>query len=156
MTDEQQTSQPRRDPKVVAAKQMPSRAELQKTLAKITDDYKWLYPEASAGHGPAITERHALAKEMKAVAELLHLSEPDVEVTVTRSATGHAFAIGDTKYPPGKYTVKASVAQQLLWMMDANRRQELALLKQNGYDVDLSGIASRAQYAVISQEDSDG
>jgi hypothetical protein len=130
-----------------------SRKSLQRRLAVATEEYRDLFAEAQGGLGPAITRRHELAKEMRLVSQLLHLREPIVEVTVTRSATGHPFRIGEKAYYPGTHQVKASVAQQLLWMMDGNRRQELARMQQNGFDVDLGTIGERARQVQFSREE---
>ena len=122
-------------------------------LATLTEEYRFLAPEANAGHGPALQRRHEIARLQKMISQIQFLRQPDVEITVSRSATGHAFTIGERKFPPGIYVVKSSVAQQLLWMMDANRRQEMARLQQNGHDIDLTGMSTRARMQTITRDD---
>jgi len=131
------------------------RAALDAEMKKLTEEYRWLGPDAAAGHGPAIARRHELAKELKRVSSTLHRMEPDVEVDLPVSpfGRGHAYQVGTKKFLPGRYTVKASVAQHLMFMVSAAQRQDQALLRQNGYDVELKTIGERARYADIARED---
>lgn len=130
----------------------PTRRQLRAKLAELTEEYRMLGGEASAGSGAALQRRMELAREMRSTSELLFLREPDVEVTVPRSTTGHPFVINEKKYHPGKYVVKASVAQTLLHMIDQNRKVELDRLRQNGTEIDLGTIGEKAKYAEINRE----
>lgn len=127
------------------AEKKETRKELQAKLADMNEEYRQLGPEAIAGSNGAIQRRGEISRELRKVSELLHLKEPDVEVVIPRSATGHPFVIGEKKFFPGKYTVKKSVAQYLLWMVDRNREDELNRLRSNGEHVDLGAIGDKAK-----------
>lgn len=122
----------------------PSKAVMRAKIDELNTEYRMLGSEANAGNGAALNRRSEIAKELRALSETLHLREPDVEVTVPRSATGHPFRIGEMEFHPGTHTVKASVAQHLLWAIDRNRTDELNRLRQNGHEVDLGAIGGRA------------
>lgn len=122
----------------------PTKKELRAKLQSLNEEYKDLAAEANAGNGAAQERRAQIAKELRGVSQLLHLREPDVEVIVPRSATGHFFRIGDLTFGPGRHTVKASTAQYLLWMIDKNRENEINRLRENGEQVDLGAIGEKA------------
>lgn len=138
----------RPEPDVVDEKK-PSEKKLRRRLAELTDEYRWLAPQTD---GVSIARRGEIAREMKATSDTLHGMEPDVTIQVSRSVTGHPFTIGTKVFYPGSHTVKASVASQLLYMMDQNRQVEMRRLQQNGFEVDLGLIGDKAKMAEINRE----
>jgi hypothetical protein len=123
---------------------VPSRKKLQAKLRELNEEYRLLGSEASAGNSAALNRRSELARELRALSETLYLREPDVDVDVPRSATGHPFRLGDLEFRPGRHKVKASTAQYLLWLIYKNREDELNRLRQNGETVDLGAIGEKA------------
>lgn len=130
--------------KVEVGSKEPKRKELVKRLRELNEEYRVLTSEANAGNSAALNRRSEIGKELRALSLTLHLREPDVEVQVPRSVTGHAFRVGDATFHPGRHTVKASVAQYLLWLIYKNREDELNRLRQNGETVDLGAIGDKA------------
>lgn len=122
-----------------------TRKELQAKLTDLNEEYRQLGPEAIAGSGGAIQRRGEISRELRKVSTQLYVKEPDVEVTLPRSATGHPFRINEKVFFAGKYTVKKSEAQYLLWMVDRNREDELNRLRANGEHVDLGAIGDKAK-----------
>lgn len=122
----------------------PSKKQLREQLAELTEEFRFLSTEASSGNSAALQRRSELAKQLRAISETLYLREPDVEVQVPRSVTGHPFRIGEHDFLPGRHVVKASTAQMLLWMIYKNREDELNRLRQNGETVDLGAIGDKA------------
>lgn len=122
----------------------PSKKALNSKLRELNEEYRALGSEASAGNSAALNRRSEIARELRALSETLYLREADVDVMVPRSATGHPFTLGETVFYPGKHTVKASVAQYLLWLIHVNREAELNRLRQNGQTVDLGAIGEKA------------
>jgi hypothetical protein len=129
---------------VVEKPKAPSKRVMRAKIDELNIEYRELGSEANAGNGAALQRRSEISKELRALSETLHLREPDVEVQVPRSSTGHVFRVGDREFPPGRYIVKASVAQVLLEMIDRNRETELNRLRQNGQEVDLGSIGDKA------------
>lgn len=121
-----------------------SRRKLQRRLAEVTEEYRMIGPEAGQGNSAALNRRSELSREMRSLSDQLHQAEEDVEIQVPRSTTGHPFRINDKEYRPGRHTVKATVAQVLLEMIDKNRESELNRLRQNGETVDLGAIGDKA------------
>lgn len=128
----------------MAEKDEPSRKQLQRKLAELNEEYRMIATESNAGNSAALARRSEIAKELRAISTTLYLREPDVEVQVPRSVTGHPFRISDMDFPPGRHTVKASTAQVLMEMIDKNRENELNRLRQNGQTVDLGAIGDKA------------
>jgi hypothetical protein len=81
---------------------------------------------------------------LRNLSEQLHLREPDITIQVPRSVTGHPFRINEATFWPGSHTVKKSVAQVLLAMIDEQRRVEAGRLQQNGNEIDLGTIGQKA------------
>ena len=125
-------------------KKEPSKKAMRAKLSELNEEYRVLGPEANAGNSAALNRRSEIARELRALSETLYLREPDVDVQVPRSATGHPFRLGDKEFPPGRHTVKASTAQYLLWLIYKNREDELNRLRQNGETVDLGAIGEKA------------
>lgn len=122
-----------------------TRKVMRARIHELNWEYKSLQAEATSGNSAALTRRSEIARDLRALSETLFLKEPDVEVRVPRSATGHPFRIGDQTFWPGTHTVKKSVAQYLLWMIDQNRINELNRMRQNGETVDLGAIGDKAR-----------
>lgn len=137
-TESKQTKQSQSEPKP------PSLRSLKAKRDELNEEYRFLAPEAIAGSGAAQGRRFEIAQELRGLVERIFAREPDVEVTIPRSATGHPFRLGDASYHPGKYTVKASVAQYLMWMVDRNREDEIKRLQANGTTVALKDIGDYA------------
>lgn len=134
-----------------AEKDEPSKKQLQRKLAELNEEYRMIAAESNAGNSAALQRRSEIAKELRAISTTLYLREPDVDVQVPRSVTGHPFRIGDTDFHPGRHTVKASTAQMLLWMIYKNREDELNRLRQNGETVDLGAIGDKAQMSTARE-----
>lgn len=126
------------------AKKEPTKKAMKAKLSELNEEYRLLGSEASSGNAAALTRRSEIARELRALSETLYLREPDVDVQVPRSATGHPFRLGEMEFRPGLHTVKASTAQYLLWLIYKNREDELNRLRQNGETVDLGAIGEKA------------
>jgi hypothetical protein len=85
----------------------------------------------------------------------LDAREPLVEVRVPPSVTGEPFVIGELQFNPGVHHVRSGVAVYLLWLIDQNQRVEMNRLKQNGRNIDLGTIGSRARMAQIARDTGD-
>ena len=123
----------------------PSRKELQRRMKELNEEYRFIAAEANSGSTAAQARRTEIAKELRAISETLFLREPDVDVQVPRSVTGHPFRLGEHEFHPGRHRVKASQAQYLLWLIDKNRQDELNRLRSNGEEVNLGSVGERAQ-----------
>lgn len=122
-----------------------TRKALQAKLADLNEEYRQLGPEAIAGSSGAIQRRGEISRELRGISEQLHQREPDVTVIIPRSATGHPFKVGEAIFHgPGTYTVKKSVAQYLLWMVDKNREDEVNRMKSNGETFRLRAVGDQA------------
>ena len=121
-----------------------SRREMLGKIDELNQEYRDLGLEARAGNGAAQARQSEIARELRALSTTLYLREPEVEVKVVRSPTGHPYRIGDQVFLPGTHTVKKSIAQYLLWMMDRNQTNEVNRLRSNGEEVDLGSVGGRA------------
>jgi hypothetical protein len=130
-------------PVVEKVKKTTRRAMLGK-IDELNSEYRDLGLEARAGNGAAQSRQSEIARELRALSTTLYLREPEVEVRVVRSPTGHPYRIGDQVFLPGLHTVKKSIAQYLLWMMDRNQTNEINRLRSNGEEVDLGSVGGRA------------
>jgi hypothetical protein len=130
----------------------PTRKSMRLRLGELNIEYKSLSSEANAGNTAALARRSEISRDLRALSETLHLREPDVAVTVPRSASGHPFRIGGEVFYPGVRTVKRSVAQYLLWLIDVNRQNELNRLRSNGTEVDLGTIGDKARMGLEDRE----
>jgi hypothetical protein len=133
------------DPKEATDKvKKTSRREALAKIEELNQEYRDLGIEARSGNTAAATRQSEIARELRGLSTMLFLREPEVEVKVPRSATGHPFRIADQVFTPGTYTIKKSVAQYLLWMIDRSQTNEINRLKSNGGDVDLGAVGQRA------------
>lgn len=121
-----------------------SKKKMQRKLAELNEEYRFLGSESASGSGAALQRRSDISKELRALSAALYEMEEDVTVNVPRSTTGHPFRINDKEFRPGRHTMKASTAQVLLEMIDKNRENELNRLRQNGETVDLGAIGDKA------------
>lgn len=117
---------------------------LLKKLFRYTEEFQMLGPDQSTA---AMNRRVELTRLMRAVQDVRDAREELVEIRVPRSVTGEPFKVGPKEFPPGFYTVRASVAQYLLWMIAENQRIEMNRLKSNGREIDLGSIGGRARMA---------
>jgi hypothetical protein len=122
---------------------------LRKKLVRYTEEFQIIASDQSQA---ALTRRVELVRLMRGVQDVLDAREPIVEVTVPRSVTGEPFVIGPAIFPPGIHRVRASVAQYLLWLIGENQRIEMMRMQQNGRDIDLGTIGSRARMATIARD----
>jgi len=125
---------------------IPLTKELVKTrLSEYGEEYRTLAQEARSGSSGAQSRRTELAKHMRQLTQWLTANEPmvTVQLPVARQSK-EGWRVGNLVYGPGQHTVPASVAQHLLYMVDACRRGELALYQNNGEDIDLKSIGDRA------------
>lgn len=129
-----------------------SDAKVRAKLLFYTEEYQLLNTDQSTA---AMNRRVALARLMRGCQDVMDAREPMVEVTVPRSATGEPFQIGPATFNPGVFHVRASVAHYLLWLIAENQRIEMNRLKQNGRNIDLGTIGSRARMASIARSDGD-
>jgi hypothetical protein len=100
--------------------------------------------EARSGNQSAQVRQSEIARRLKAISDELFNREPNVTVRVPRSTTGHPFRVGERSFMPGHHTVKKSVAQHLMEMIDKDREAELNRLRANGSEVDLGNIGDKA------------
>ena len=121
---------------------------LRKKLVRYTEEFQIIASDQSQA---ALTRRVELVRLMRGVQDVVDAREPIVEVTVPRSVTGEPFVIGPAIFPPGLHRVRASVAQYLLWLIGENQRIEMMRMQQNGRDIDLGTIGSRARMATIAR-----
>jgi len=122
---------------------------LLKKLLRYTEEFQLLGPDQSQA---AMTRRVELTRLMRGVQDVRDAREPLIEVRVPRSVTGEPFQVGPRTFPPGQHTVRASVAQYLLWMIAENQRIEMKRLEQHGREIDLGSIGGRARSATISRD----
>jgi hypothetical protein len=115
---------------------------LRKQLTRFTEEYQYLASDTSSS---ATHRKVELFRVLRALQDVIDAREEMVEVVVPRSVTGEPFIVGPKTYPPGRHVVRASVASYLLWLIGENQRIELNRLKQNGRDIDLGTIGSRAK-----------
>lgn len=132
----------------------PSRKKTFRLIAEKTAEYRELGPEAQAGLGPAITRRHELAKELRALTTYLFVTSEDVEIVVTPSATGHPYRIGERVFAPGIYTVKAPVAATLGYMMSMNDQTERERLRASGGETRLNTGLPAPRLPIFSRSNS--
>lgn len=123
---------------------------LLKKLLRYTEEFQMLAGDPSQA---AVVRRVELTRLMRSVQAVRDAREPLVEVQVPRSVTGESFVLGPKSYPPGRYIVRASEAQYLLWLISENQRIEMNRLQQNGRNIDLGTIGSRARLARIARDD---
>lgn len=147
---EQETREADEPPRVAKPLTELSDRALLKKLLRYTEEYQMLAGDASQA---AVVRRVELSRLMRAVQNVRDAREPLVEVTVPRSVTGESFVLGPKSYPPGRYIIRASEAQYLLWLISENQRIEMNRLQQNGRNIDLGTIGSRARMARISRDD---
>jgi hypothetical protein len=125
--------------------------QLLKKQMRYTEEFQMLGPDQSTA---AMNRRVELTRLLRAVQDVRDAREELVEIRVPRSVTGEPFVVGPKEFPPGFYTVRASVAQYLLWMIAENQRIEMNRLKSNGREIDLGSIGGRARMAErISRDD---
>lgn len=142
MSDEHETDEAPETPRPKVKK--TTRREMQAKINDLNQEYRDLGLEARAGNGAAQSRQSEIARELRALSTTLFLREPEVEVKVVRSPTGHPYRIGEQVFLPGMHTVKKSIAQYLLWMMDRNQTNEVNRLRANGEEIDLGAIGGRA------------
>lgn len=126
-------------------KTTPSTRSLIRQKIQLEEEYRFLTSEANTGNSAALHRRSEIARELRALSDTLLAREPDVEVRVPRSVTGHPFRVGERVFLPGTHTAKASVVQYLLWLIDRDRENELNRLRANGEQVDLGVIGEKAR-----------
>lgn len=124
---------------------------LRTRLAEYTEEYQLLSGDTT---NAAVTRKVELHRTLRAIQDVLTAREELVEVQVPRSVTGEPFIIGPRSYPPGRYVLPASTASYLLWLIGENQRVELRRLQQNGREIDLGTIGTRARqvHRIITQE----
>jgi hypothetical protein len=124
--------------------------QLLKKQLRYTEEFQMLGPDASTA---AMNRRVELTRLLRAIQDVRDAREELVEIRVPRSVTGEPFQVGPKQFPPGLYTVRASVAQYLLWMIAENQRIEMNRLKSNGREIDLGSIGGRARMASTVMRD---
>jgi len=129
-----------------------SAAKLKKKLVVYTEEFQLIASDPSPA---ALTRRVQLIRLMRGIQDVLDAREPLVEVRVPPSVTGEPFSIGDLQFNPGIHHVRAGVAVYLLWLIDQNQRVEMNRMKQNGRNIDLGTIGSRARMAQIARDTGD-
>lgn len=118
------------------------RAELRSKLAALTEERADIRTDESSAGRSRLTE---IQGEMRRLGKKLFDLEDDVQVQVPRSVTGEPFRINDQVFAPGSYTVKTSVAETLLYMIDQNRQAELNMVKNRGRKIHLGNIGELAE-----------
>lgn len=103
--------------------------------------------------GAAITRRHQLIMDGRVLKQWLRDHEELVDITIPKTVLGFPLRINKQEYNPGRHRVRASVASQLLFMIDQDRRGEIKRMQDNGRNVDLGEIGQKARMAAIQRED---
>ena len=129
-----------------------SAGKLKKKLILYTEEFQLIASDPSPA---ALTRRVQLTRLMRGIQDVLDAREPLVEVRVPPSVTGEPFVIGELQFNPGVHHVRSGVAVYLLWLIDQNQRVEMNRLKQNGRNIDLGTIGSRARMAQIARDTGD-
>lgn len=124
--------------------------KLQKLMASYTEEYQLLTSDQSQA---AVNRKVELYRTLRAIQDVLTSREELVEIHVPRSVTGEPFIVGPRSFPAGRYVLPSSQASYLLWLIGENQRVELRRLQQNGREVDLGTIGSRARqiHTIITQ-----
>jgi len=144
----------RDEPATIGRSAVPktSRKALRTELHECNLEYRELGPEAALGNAAALTRRSEIARRLRVVSAALTEREPDVIVQVPRSSTGHPFRIGPHEFWAGEHTMKKSVAQYLLWLVDQDRTNEVNRMKQNGREFDLGTIGQKAKMGSLQDD----
>ena len=115
-------------------------------LADLTEEYRFLQPEAAQGSGAALTRRLEISRDMRRLTDFFLAHDALVDITVPRSVLGEPFTINERQFFPGVHRVPGYVAQQLLSLIDNNRRVEIDRMKQNGREIDMGNLNDKAQW----------
>ena len=126
--------------------------EAAERVEELNEEYRWTAQEDSQA---ALTRKIELRRELRALTDYLASKEPLVDITLPQpmgSKGRSIYRIGDQAYLSGTVRVPKSVAQVLLHMVDQSRRASLALMTQNGHEINLGEIGQRARMAEINAE----
>jgi len=124
--------------------------EARERVEELNEEYRWTAQEDNTA---ALNKKIELRRELRALTDYLASKEPLVDIQLPRTgAKGNIWRIGDQVYLAGQVRVPKSVAQVLLHMVDQNRHREMALLSQNGREINLGEIGQRARMAEINAE----
>lgn len=145
---------PNGDDRTIGKAKIPvtSKRKLRAELHELNIEYRDLAAEAGLGNAAALSRRGEITRRLRILSAELTAREPDVEVTVPRSSTGHPFRIGPSDFWPGVRTMKSSIAQYLMWLIDQDRTNEMNRMRQNGREFDLGTIGDKAKMLSVDDD----
>lgn len=115
-------------------------ADIAQTMHELNVEYREL---ASDPSGAALGRRAEIRGLLRKYRILKASREEMVRVQVP--FTIHPIQLGTRVFHPGAHEVPASVAQDLVWIIDQQQRAEIRRMTQNGVTIDLSDPSSRVR-----------
>lgn len=110
---------------------------------------KW---QVLRGDPGAAGERSAVAREMRALRDVMVARQPTVEITIPTLPDRKPIRLGPKVFGPGRHRVKESEASYLLWIVDQAQRQERARMTgRNWPEMDASDMTSRVR-AILAED----
>ena len=130
----------------------PTMAEVRTKYNALNQDYRDLRGDDSPA---AVTRRLQIKGQIRTLQKWIAEHEERVQIVLPKPArgAGEPYEVNGRYYYAGvPYVVSSSIAQHLLHMASEDREKEIALMKQNGREINLGTIGDQARMQTIMSE----